>query len=202
MPAGKSSCPPPPEYNIFAYMTIRRSFRKSPRQPVSDKTCAWDGCHEAGEYRAPRSRDQLNVHDWYCLDHIRQFNKSWNYYKDMDETQVEQDIRRDVSWGRPTWRFGVNGGRHPRIHDPMGVYADSVGPDTTVVHNHTPEEVRALRVLDLSPPVTAEDVKTRYKTLAKSLHPDVTQGDKASEESFKRISEAYRVLRPWMNNVT
>ena len=55
-------------------------------------------------------------------------------------------------------------------------------------------EERALLVLDLRPPVTIAIVKTRYKELVKLHHPDATGGDKASEERFKQISEAYRTV--------
>ena len=55
-------------------------------------------------------------------------------------------------------------------------------------------EERALVVLDLRPPVTIAIVKMRYKELVKLHHPDANGGDKASEERFKQISEAYRTV--------
>jgi curved DNA-binding protein len=41
---------------------------------------------------------------------------------------------------------------------------------------------------------TAEDIKKSYRKLAKKHHPDLNPGDKASEDKFKEISEAYAVL--------
>jgi len=38
------------------------------------------------------------------------------------------------------------------------------------------------------------DIKKAYRRLAKQYHPDVNKGDKAAEEKFKEISEAYNVL--------
>ena len=38
------------------------------------------------------------------------------------------------------------------------------------------------------------EVKKAYRKLAMKYHPDHTKGDKASEEKFKEISEAYAVL--------
>ncbi len=49
-------------------------------------------------------------------------------------------------------------------------------------------------MLDLKPPVTVDAVKARYKQLVKRHHPDVNGGDKASEEMFKRINQAYHTL--------
>jgi len=41
-------------------------------------------------------------------------------------------------------------------------------------------------------------VKARYKELVKRHHPDANGGDKASEERFKQISEAYRTLMKFL----
>ena len=39
-----------------------------------------------------------------------------------------------------------------------------------------------------------DEIKRSYRRLAKQYHPDVNKGDKAAEERFKGISEAYSVL--------
>ncbi len=41
---------------------------------------------------------------------------------------------------------------------------------------------------------TDAEIKKAYRRLAKQYHPDVNKGDKAAEEKFKEISEAYNVL--------
>jgi curved DNA-binding protein CbpA len=51
-----------------------------------------------------------------------------------------------------------------------------------------------MATLDLTPPVTIVALKTRYKKLVKLYHPDANGGDKAAEEKFKDISEAYRIV--------
>ena len=55
-------------------------------------------------------------------------------------------------------------------------------------------EERALLVLELQAPVTVAVVKSRYKELVKRHHPDANGGDKAAEERFKDINEAYRTV--------
>ncbi len=42
--------------------------------------------------------------------------------------------------------------------------------------------------------VTAEEIKTAYREQAKKYHPDVNIGDKKSEDRFKDINEAYKIL--------
>lgn len=49
-------------------------------------------------------------------------------------------------------------------------------------------------VLGLSRKASEKDVKQAYRKLAREHHPDVNHGDKASEEKFKQINEAYGVL--------
>ena len=49
-------------------------------------------------------------------------------------------------------------------------------------------------VLGLSRKASEKDVRQAYRKLAREHHPDVNRGDKASEEKFKQINEAYGVL--------
>jgi curved DNA-binding protein len=41
---------------------------------------------------------------------------------------------------------------------------------------------------------SADDIKQSFRRLARKYHPDLNPGDKAAEEKFKDISEAYEVL--------
>jgi molecular chaperone DnaJ len=49
-------------------------------------------------------------------------------------------------------------------------------------------------VLGVSKDATADEIKKKYRKLARELHPDKNPGDKSSEERFKGVSEAYDVL--------
>ncbi|WP_286262667.1 molecular chaperone DnaJ [Thalassotalea atypica] len=49
-------------------------------------------------------------------------------------------------------------------------------------------------VLGVSKDAGEREVKKAYKRLAMKYHPDRTQGDKAKEEQFKEIKEAYEIL--------
>lgn len=49
-------------------------------------------------------------------------------------------------------------------------------------------------VLGTSKTATEDDIRKAYRRLARKLHPDVNPGDKAAEEKFKEINEAYEVL--------
>ncbi len=50
------------------------------------------------------------------------------------------------------------------------------------------------KVLGVDKKAGADEIKKKYRTLARELHPDKNKGDAAKEEKFKGISEAYEIL--------
>lgn len=147
-----------------------------------------------GEFRAPRSRDQLNSYYWFCLDHVRQYNAAWNYYEGMSEEDVEADVRGDTIWNRPTWPMGTREGLldSAAVQDDFNLFGRMARAERRE-RARTPWE-KALDVLGLAPPVTVAVVKARYKELVKRHHPDTNGGSKASEEKFKQINHAYHLV--------
>ncbi|NQV47838.1 MAG: J domain-containing protein [Rhodospirillaceae bacterium] len=179
-------------------------FADAPEQAPEAETrlCEWPGCDDGAEHKAPRSRDDLKIYYWFCLDHVRQYNKQWNYYDGMSDKEVEDDVRRDTTWDRPSWPFGGLERplrfRHgtPDIDD-YGAFGDPDGGDTSAhVHRQVPDtpEAQAMAVFDLTPPVTIAAIKGRYKELVKRHHPDANGGDKTAEEKFIQIAAAYETL--------
>jgi hypothetical protein len=61
----------------------------------------------------PRSRDRLDDHVWFCLEHIREYNRAWDYYAGMNQAEIERHMREDVVGGRPTWPLGHWGAGGP-----------------------------------------------------------------------------------------
>jgi hypothetical protein len=174
--------------------------------------CAYPHCPETGLYPAPKGRDRLREYFWFCLEHVREYNKTWNYYEGMAEPEIEAHIRRDTVWQRPTWPLGRWGSaRGARagvdIHDGFGpIFGEA--PDARRQSRHGGEGARAesaggyggehdraLAVLQLKWPVTITEIKLRYKALVKQLHPDANGGDKAAEEFLKVVNQAYSTLK-------
>lgn len=174
------------------------------------RLCDAPGCEAAGDFRAPRSREHLDHYYWFCMEHVRAYNARWNFYAGMSQAEIEMQIRADTTWWRPTWPLGSNGGRRDRFRTDrpgidLGIFGDEDWDRERIQSSHTngsgwrprpgSGEAEALAVLDLDPPVTREDVKTRYKLLVKRYHPDANGGNRDAEERLKVINRAYSVLR-------
>ena len=174
----------------------RRTFESSAeRSPV--RACDHPGCQLEGEHRAPQARDRLDSYYWFCLDHARAYNAGWDYYAGMSSQQIEQEVRRDTTWQRPTWKLGVNGGNPHKLHDVFGILDDDDdgGPSAAASHpRRSFHEADAMRTLGVNDPLTLAELKTRYKELVKQFHPDANGGDRLAEEKFKTINSAYTIL--------
>ena len=178
----------------------KRSWSSWPTEPQpksATRTCDHPGCTEAGEYRAPRSREHLDEYYWFCLDHVRAYNAAWDFYKGMSPEQIEDEIRRSTTWQRPTWPLGAKAGNKRfsfSVHDPFEVFereAEAAHPARA--RPPSPEE-ESLRVLGLTEMPSVATLKACYKKLVKRHHPDANGGDKDAEETFKQINQAYRTL--------
>ncbi|CAH2603664.1 J domain-containing protein [Rhodovastum atsumiense] len=158
------------------------------------------GCGGFGEYRAPKSRSQLNDYWWFCLEHVRAYNASWDFYKGMSPGEIEAQLRADTSWQRPSWPLGHIGAQRIEealARDPLHLLdAARLRAGAASRHDEPPAEMREpLATLGLTWPVTLAEVKARWKELAKRHHPDANNGDRASEERLKCINLAYAALR-------
>lgn len=186
---------------------MRNSAARSPRSsrsrlraeaPQTDdltRVCDHPGCGGHGGFRAPKSRRALNDYYWFCLDHVREYNRAWDYYKGMSPGEIEAEMRRDTTWQRPTWPLGRLGlGGDERMVDPFGVLGRRRSQPRAEA-KEAPAELRGpLATLELVWPVTRDDVKRAYKALAKRFHPDANSGDRAAEDRLKTINVAYTTL--------
>ncbi len=176
-----------------------RHFAPDPAAP--GRTCDSPGCTAMGEYRAPKSPRNLSDYWWFCLEHVRAYNSTWDYYKGMSPAQIEAQLRSDTSWQRPSWPLGRLGSAsawdEELVRDPLHLLAAGrVKRGTNRTPQQAPPELREpLATLGLSWPTTLDIVKTRYKELAKRHHPDANGGDRAAEERLKTINLAYAAIR-------
>jgi curved DNA-binding protein CbpA len=170
--------------------------------------CQWRGCSAAGLYRAPRGRGREGQYFLLCLDHVREFNASYNYFSGMSNAEVEAYQKDSVTGHRPTWKVGVNswahGTRHglgqsgaysrrfADPHDFFGWRANGPGEGGRALK---PLELKSLEALNLAPGVERQAIKARFKELVKRHHPDANGGDKRSEDKLREIIQAYNYLK-------
>lgn len=165
----------------------RTELRERSDSDTGRRACEWPECCSDGEFRAPLSRTQLRSFRWFCLAHVRAYNQSWDYFAGLDENEIEEVLRRDTVWDRPTWPLGVAPGT-ASFTDPFGLFGD-----VSEARPHTPRDA-ALAVLGLDDTASIEDIKNRYKSLAKKHHPDANNGSKNAEKKFIALKEAYNLL--------
>ena len=161
----------------------------------SYRRCAADGCMKEGSYPAPRSRSALRDYLWFCLKHVREYNKSWNYYEGLQGAALEAEIRRATTWERPSWKFATGMPSENSFEDPLGLFDFENRNDDLAARQIPPEERRAWKILQLSPVTDIDIVKRQYKRLVKQNHPDKNGGDAAAEERLKDINLAYSLIR-------
>ena len=87
------------------------SIRVKPRQPDAEESaspCQWPGCARHGGYRAPKGRRAEGEYHDFCLDHVKEYNKTYNYFAGMDDEAVRVFQKADATGHRPTWKLGKN----------------------------------------------------------------------------------------------
>lgn len=180
----------------------RREQTTTPPHP--DRRCDHPGCASDGAYRAPKDRHALRDYYWFCLDHVRAYNRAWDFCAGMSPDEIEAMIREDIVGNRPTWPLGWAGGPHDdstvKINDPFGVFEEDLKAEAQRKANAKPpgpksEADLAMETLGLAAPLTWAGLRARYKELVKKFHPDANGGDIAAEEKLKLINQAYASLK-------
>jgi hypothetical protein len=181
--------------------------------------CQWTGCAREGEFRAPQGRGREGRYFLFCIEHVREYNSKYNYFSGMSDDQVAAFQKDAITGHRPTWTMGTGGtigegtaeagdgrrGIPPRFSrvDPYdlfdrhatggsGAAAGAAQPRRPVLGKLA---VKSLRMLNLEPPASREQIKDSFKSLVKRHHPDANGGDKGSEDRLREIIQAYNYLK-------
>ena len=179
-------------------------------------SCEWPDCKNKGPHRAPKGRENSREYWHFCLDHVREYNQSYNFFSGMNAEAVARYQKDALTGHRPTWKMGANGsGKGGKgaaeaeldaASDPFSMFSELNGrgrwrpgpggaepkPETRKIFN---AERKALQVMGLSAEATLEDVKAKYKALVKQHHPDANGGDRSTEDRLIEIIKAYNYLK-------
>ena len=171
----------------------------------AEARCQHPDCGEPGLYRAPKSRARLREYYWFCLEHVRAYNRAWDYCAGFSDADFEAQARAQACWERPTWRLGS--WQSARLDAAMAAFAEVFGVEGEAEAGdnrsrrrqdrprQAASEGQALAVLGLTASATGAEIKARYKRLVKRYHPDANGGDRQAEERLKVINQAYSTLR-------
>jgi curved DNA-binding protein CbpA len=169
--------------------------------------CDHPGCCLSGEFRAPMGRLREGEYFCFCLEHVREYNASYNYFNGMSAEAVARYQRDAVVGHRPTWAMGTKRSdtgaaadrdNPSRADDPFGMYqrtAQHYSCDAPRQPRYGIAAVQALSQLGLDDSADPDTIRTRYKDLVKRLHPDANGGDRSNEAKLREIIRAYHYLR-------
>src|ERR1700724_2626355 len=92
--------------------------------------CEWPDCKNKGPHRAPKGRANDKEYWHFCLNHVREYNQSYNFFSGMNADAVARYQKDAMTGHRPTWKMGANGslgnGKHGAA-DPFSVFAELGG---------------------------------------------------------------------------
>lgn len=181
------------------------------RQPI----CDWEGCSNPGGHPAPKGRGREGEYFQFCLDHVRQYNKSYNYFNGMSDDEVASFQKANVTGHRPTWSVGtnsanaadtsrreapINGFRHGfATFDPLNLFGEvGIGgqsPDDQRPRSLNNAARKSLTELGLDGFPNKAEIKARFKELVKRHHPDSNASAQGSEEKLREVIQAYNYLK-------
>jgi hypothetical protein len=196
----------------FVDIRVKKPDAKAPRlaqEPSEAKgqPCDHIGCVRPGAHRAPKGRDHANQYWHFCAEHVADYNRRWNYFAGMSDSELADYQAREEIGHRPTWTF--RSGRLDRFSaamrgfragsaDPLGM----LGPDPRTDHGAprprrrlTRLQAKALESLSLEEAADAVQIRTRYAELVKRWHPDSNGGDRGAETNLQRVLAAYQTLK-------
>ena len=162
--------------------------------------CDLNNCFDTGEYNAPIEIDKSKRYRLLCLAHVKEFNKNWNYFKGMDDEQVFDFLKSDMTWHKPTQSFSSSDNFFKVLWN--NTLKDEFDKSKLRgEYNHMNQfkfdanDIKAFTILGVSVGQKWEQIQNQFKTLVKKFHPDINLGNKEYEEKLKLITLAYTQLK-------
>ena len=158
----------------------------------NNRICYNPDCNELGIYPAPKSKENLREYLYFCINCIREFNKSWNYFEGLNEEELEIEIRKSTTWNRPSWKFGTKN----LNYDFEKAFRQFNEQKKLDENKNVSKKIKdAFNLLDLDLNSSPDEIKRRYKNLAKKWHPDVQQNEtNHNKNKFIDITNAYKTI--------
>ncbi len=196
---------------FFDRIRIGASETEAPADSAAPR-CDHPGCTRPGEFRAPMGRGREGQFFRFCMEHVKTYNATYNYFAGMDDDALAAYQKQEEIGHRPTWKLGVNsqagrmahrgrkraasGEESPDLHDAFNLFgarnaqqAARQEPRVGIV------AMKSLTTLGLDDTADSAAIKARYKELVKRFHPDANGGDRSREGTLQEILKAYQQLK-------
>ena len=165
-----------------------------------ENICEWDKCKENGKFKAPVEKDNIKNFKWLCEEHIKQFNNNWNYFEGMSQNEIESFIKSDLTWHRPTQKFGTadnffNILWNNALGDKFSFFKDNEKEYKNKNRKLTEKDRDAFKIMEIEYNADWTSIQKKFKTLVKKFHPDKHSGNKQYENKLKKITMAYTHLK-------
>ena len=162
--------------------------------------CEWKNCKEFGKYKAPVEKDNSKNFKLLCKEHIRMFNKNWNYFDGMSQEEIKTFLRSDLTWHKPTQTFGSSDNFfnilwNNALNDRFNFFNQNEKINGLNSGNLSEKDKDAFNMLGLEFNVEWPLVQKKFKILVKKFHPDRNAGNKQFEDKLKKITLAYSHLK-------
>lgn len=181
---------------------------------TSSRQCEHDGCPEGGKFRAPKSPDNLEEFVWFCQEHIRAYNRKWNFFENHTEASFDEQVEADKVWERKTKPFGdsvrekSSAASHPEgqafkrfgFDDPYEVLGENgtlnpASATTARQRRLPPIERKAIEILGAGDSMTKAEIRKVYKSMVKAMHPDLNDGRRDDEERLAEVVWAWEQIK-------
>ena len=162
--------------------------------------CDWNNCLEEGSYKAPIEKDNSKKYRILCLNHVREFNKNWNYFEGMNDDQIYEFLKSDMTWHKPTQSFTSSDNFfkilwNNALKDELNKYKINGQLDHMNQFKFNNNDIKAFSILGVSVGIKWERVQEKFKKLVKKFHPDMNSGNNKYEDKLKVITLAYTQLK-------
>ena len=169
-----------------------------------ENICEWKNCKESGQFKAPLEKDNSKNYKWLCQEHIKLFNKSWNYFEGMSQNEIEDFLKSDLTWHRPTQKFASSDNFfnilwNNALSDKFNFFKQEEIINNLKNRKLSEKDKDAFRIMELEFNVEWPVIQKKFKMLVKKLHPDRNSGNKQYEDKLKKITLAYSHLRMVIN---
>ena len=166
--------------------------------------CDWNNCKELGEYKAPKEKDNSKDYRLLCIKHIKEFNKNWNYFSGMNEDEILNFLKSDMTWHKPTQSFDSSDNFFKvlwkNILNETKNNAEIRDKGSMRQFRFDQNDLKAFNILGISVGLKWEKIQERFKKLVKKFHPDMNLGSKKYEDKLKVITLAYTQLKNTYKN--